>query len=150
MSRAQHWGTVYRTKSETEVSWHEEQPTTSVELIQSVLPSGESVIDIGGGASRLADRLLTQGSFRVTVLDVPEVALHKARSRLGAEADRVRWVTGDVTTLADAGQYDVWHDRAVFHFLSDPVERRRCASLAAQGVFLGVTSFWAPSRRRGR
>ena len=136
-SRAQHWETFYRNSGETEVSWFEQQPDLSLELIQSVLPHGGSVVDVGGGASRLVDTLLRQGTFDVTVLDVSEVALQLARARLGSAAERAHWIAGDVTAASNIGPFDVWHDRAVFHFLTDPEDRRRYATLAAQSIRLG-------------
>lgn len=134
MSRAQHWNTVYDTKSETEVSWFEPDPATSLTLITSVLPSGGSVIDVGGGASRLVDTLLQRGMFEATVLDVSEVALRKVKTRLGTLAEHIHWITGDITMLSDLGQFDVWHDRAVFHFLTEPDDRRHYAALAARSI----------------
>lgn len=136
MKREEHWNSVYEARPETSVSWFEPEPVVSLDLIRPVLPRDGSVIDIGG-ASRLVDSLLHLTSGQVAVLDVSEVALNKAKTRLAAWAEGVRWITGDVTTLTDLGQFDVWHDRAVFHFLTDSADRRRYAALAAQTVRRG-------------
>lgn len=134
MQREQHWNSVYEAKPETGVSWFELEPTTSLELIRSVMPDGGSVIDIGGGMSLLVDRLLQNDWSPIAVLDVSEVALQNARVRLGKQAERVHWIVSDVTTQSKLGQYDLWHDRAVFHFLTDPMERARYVALASQTV----------------
>lgn len=134
MQRKQHWNSIYQNKSDTEVSWFEPEPQVSLELIRSVASDGGSVIDIGGGASRLVDRLLAFDFRPVGVLDVSEVALRKIKDRLGEQSRSIRWIVGDVTELPELGQYDVWHDRAVFHFLTDSADRKRYAALAAQTV----------------
>jgi SAM-dependent methyltransferase len=134
MERTQHWDQVYQTKSETEVSWFEQEPATSLELIRSVLPPEGSVIDIGGGASRLVDHLLSEPASSITVLDVSAVALKKVQERLGTRAERVRWIVGDVTQLEHLPTCDVWHDRAVFHFLTSLDDRRRYIELADQTI----------------
>jgi SAM-dependent methyltransferase len=120
-----HWETVYSQKGEQEVSWFQEAPEPSLELIARTGATPQSeVIDIGGGASHLADALLARGFNHVSVLDLSEAALAKARARLGADAARVRWITADVTTWHPDARYDVWHDRAAFHFLTEPAAQR--------------------------
>jgi len=94
------------------------------------------VIDVGGGTSVLADRLLDAG-YAVTVLDISQAALDRARQRLGARASQVRWIAADVTAAGDLGSFDIWHDRAVFHFLTDPVDRREYIALAEGSVRIG-------------
>ena len=122
--RQAHWENVYTTKGENEVSWYQQSPAPSVELIVQAGATGKSaIIDIGGGASRLVDHLVEQGFEDITVLDLSEAALQAARARLGARADRVRWLTADVTTWEPPKPYDVWHDRAAFHFLTDEKDR---------------------------
>lgn len=156
MERKQHWDQVYSTKADTEVSWFEQQPTTSLELIRGFLPPGESIIDIGGGASRLVDQLLQSGTGgEITVLDISAVALKLAQDRIGAAADQVHWIVGDITEISLPRQFDVWHDRAVFHFLTQPEARRRYVALATQAVkpgghvILGVFALDGPMKCSG-
>ncbi len=113
-----HWNDVYRAKSETEVSWFQQSPERSLALIAAA-GTAASIIDIGGGASRLVDQLLKQGYGDLTVLDVSEAALERTKARLGAAADRVNWIVADITQWKPARKWHVWHDRAVFHFLTD-------------------------------
>ena len=116
--RQAHWQNVYATKGEREVSWFEESPRLSLDLIRATgVSSSAAIIDVGGGASRLVDALLAAGFEDVTVLDLSETALATTRARLGATATKVKWITADVTAWEPAQTYDVWHDRAAFHFL---------------------------------
>lgn len=122
--RRDHWEGVYTAKGEGEVSWFQETPAPSLDLLRLIGVSPTSaLIDIGGGASRLADCLLAQGFVNVTVLDLAEAALTKARERLGKEAGKVKWVVADVTRWRPSKTYDVWHDRAALHFLTDPEDQ---------------------------
>ena len=116
-----HWESVYNSKDESGLSWTQSDPIKSLDLIQEVCPHGR-VIDIGGGTSALAGRLLQLG-YVVAVLDISEAALQQARKRLGEAANRIEWVQGDVTQTANLGVFDLWHDRALFHFLTDPADR---------------------------
>lgn len=134
MQRAQHWDQVFQTKAESELSWFEAEPATSLVLIRSVLPTGGSVIDIGGGASHLVDHLLEQTTGSITVLDISAVALHKVKERLGVKAEQVRWIVGDITQVEQLPTCDVWHDRAVFHFLTSANDRRRYVELAVRTI----------------
>ena len=129
-SRA-HWESVYQSKRADEVSWFQREPALSRELIHRLAPDRSSrIIDVGGGASTLADVLLADGYRALTVLDIADGALAQARARLGERAGRVEWMAGDVRTVdLPVGAFDVWHDRAVFHFLMDPRDR---AAYAAQ------------------
>lgn len=136
-TRHNHWDGVYRTKGDQEVSWHQDEPTTSLDLIREVARPGASVIDIGGGSSVLAGRLLESGFHELAVLDISETALERARVRIAKGQDRVRWIIADVTATQDVGQFDVWHDRAVFHFLTDPEERSRYVSLVMRTIPVG-------------
>ena len=122
--RHNHWENVYTTKGEDQVSWFQETPAPSLELIElagAVPASG--IIDIGGGASRLADCLVSQDYEDVTVLDVSAAALAAAQSRMGDRASRVTWIAADVTDWQPSRSYDVWHDRAAFHFLNLPEDQ---------------------------
>jgi SAM-dependent methyltransferase len=122
-----HWEEIYRTKAAHEVSWFQPEARISLDLIQRAAPDrAAEIIDVGGGASTLVDGLLAAGYEHVTVLDVVKAALDQARQRLGLAATGVRWLEADTltVTLPTAG-YDVWHDRAVFHFLIDQADRDR-------------------------
>jgi ubiquinone/menaquinone biosynthesis C-methylase UbiE len=116
--RRSHWEKVYRERSPDEVSWYQANPARSLELIaQAGLDLDTRILDVGGGASVLVDHLLDLGYQNLTVLDIAEKGLAAARDRLGARAADVRWVAGDVTEMRLEGPHDLWHDRAVFHFL---------------------------------
>lgn len=117
--RKEHWEHVYATKQPHEVSWTQAIPQTSLDLIHSFnLPKSAAIIDIGGGDSRLADFLLDEGYEDITVLDISAIALEKAKQRLGDKAAKIKWIVADITEFEPDRQYDVWHDRAVFHFLT--------------------------------
>jgi SAM-dependent methyltransferase len=130
----EHWEEVYATKAETSVSWYQDEPKLSLELIGAIAPVAGRIIDVGGGASVLVDRLLDLPFEKIAVLDISETALDKARSRLGERAERVEWIATDVTAVHDVGTYDVWHDRAVFHFLTDASDRKKYVELARRTV----------------
>ena len=122
-NRKSHWEKVYTTKGENEVSWFQENPAASLELIDLARPTPEAaIVDIGGGASRLVDGLLARGFRQVTVLDISAAALEAAKARLGDRAGEVQWVVADVTEWSPAQTFDIWHDRAAFHFLIDPLD----------------------------
>jgi len=130
-----HWDHVYRTRSPEEVSWYEPVPETSLNRIRAALADGAtSVIDVGGGAARLVDHLVRMPWSRIAVLDVVGTSLDVARRRLGDLQERVEWIEADVTNVHDIGRFDVWHDRAVFHFLTDPVDRASYVALCARTV----------------
>ncbi|MGA8528722.1 MAG: class I SAM-dependent methyltransferase [Acidobacteriaceae bacterium] len=129
MTVADHWEQVYRTKAPEAMSWHAPHLETSLEWIVRAVPDRTAaIVDVGGGVSPLAADLLTKGYQDLTVLDVAPAAIERARtdlhSQMGEAADRVRWIVGDVTTVElPPATFDVWHDRAVFHFLTKPKER---------------------------
>ena len=122
--RDKHWSGVYEEKAPASVSWYQAVPEHSLSALKrfGATPSS-SIIDVGGGASNLAARLLEQGWSDVTVLDIAAPALVAAKARLGALADRVQWQVADITKWRPARKFDVWHDRAVFHFLTEPDQR---------------------------
>lgn len=122
-ARTDHWQTVYSTKPDDGVSWFEPSPEVSLDLIAQAGIDRASVIDIGGGASRLVDALVARGHRAVAVLDLSAHALEIAKSRLGAAGEAVEWIVGDVTQWQPAARYDIWHDRAAFHFLTAPDDR---------------------------
>lgn len=125
MESQTHWENVYRQKRADEVSWFQREPTLSLALIRKAAPDlGARIIDVGGGASSLVDALINCGYEHVTVLDVADAALAQARARLGPAAAQVSWRVADVLTAdLPAQAFDVWHDRAVFHFLTEPSTR---------------------------
>jgi hypothetical protein len=133
----EHWEKVYATRSVTSVSWYQDEPRRSLEFIGAVAPAAGRIIDVGGGASVLVDRLLDLPFERIAVLDISQTALGKARSRLGERAERVEWIASDVTVVQEIGTYDIWHDRAVFHFLTDASDRKKYVALARRTVLEG-------------
>lgn len=144
--RSSHWDSVYATKGEAEVSWFQDSPTVSLDLIRAAAPDhGAAVIDVGGGASRLVDALLQDGYRDVSVLDLSANALDAARKRIGAAAATVDWIVADATTWQPAKSYDVWHDRAAFHFLTDAGDRaayvERLRSAVAPGGQIIIATF---------
>jgi SAM-dependent methyltransferase len=135
IDRASHWDDIYATRRAHEVSWYQINPDTSLRLIATLgLRPGDAIIDVGGGASSLVDHLLDQGLLDVSVLDISAAALDAVKARLGARADTVRWLIGDITQERPPGTYRLWHDRAVFHFLTDPEDRRTYVSTLSNAL----------------
>lgn len=136
MTTKPHWENVYETKSAHEVSWYRPRLDVSLQLIDSVLTDpGSAIIDIGGGESTLVDDLIRSGRSDVTVLDISQAALDATKARLGASADSVSWISADITTVdLGFGRYDLWHDRAVFHFLTRPEDRDAYIQRVRQAV----------------
>jgi 2-polyprenyl-3-methyl-5-hydroxy-6-metoxy-1,4-benzoquinol methylase len=135
LERQAHWENVYQTKGEREVSWFQESPAISLDLIRATgVKMDASIIDIGGGASRLADALLDAGFQAITILDLSEKALLTSKARLGEQSAKVKWVAADVTVWQPSEIYDVWHDRAAFHFLTDPRDRAAYAERVLRAV----------------
>ena len=144
-----HWERVYTSKATDAVSWYQPHATLSLALIQRVAQSGSaSVIDVGGGASTLVDDLLSQSFDDVSVLDISGAALEVARQRLGSCATKVQWIEGDITTAAlPQTRYDIWHDRAVFHFLTDKDDRAAYVAQVRRAVKPGghvIVAAFAP------
>lgn len=124
MSRSDHWNKVYRKKSETELSWHQDDPAVALNIMKKVgLAAGSAFIDIGAGKSRIIERLLDLGLSDLSALDLSENALASTRVRLGDRGKTVRWIVDDVTRWEPTRTYDIWHDRAVFHFLVNREDR---------------------------
>jgi SAM-dependent methyltransferase len=133
----EHWQGVYSVKAETEVSWFQESPEPSLGLILEAAPSrSAAIVDIGGGASRLAETLIGKGFETVSVLDLSAAALDAARSRM-TDPDRVRWIVADATQWQPDRPYHVWHDRAALHFLTDPTDQTRYAERVRQALAPG-------------
>jgi len=135
VERKQHWDAAYSGKGESGVSWHEDTPSVSLALLRGLgIGPDASLIDIGGGASRLIDALLAQGWRTPAVLDISGAAIAMARARLGERAARVTWIESDVISWQPERRYDVWHDRAAFHFLVDPADRTAYAARLRQAL----------------
>jgi len=124
--RKKHWEQVYKGKSPLEVSWFQLQPTHSLRFIQSTgITKQDFIIDVGGGASVLVDRLLDDGYENLAVLDISSSALEHAKQRLGERAEKVKWYEADITSFNPPNAYSLWHDRAVFHFLTQKSDREK-------------------------
>ncbi|MCA6449155.1 MAG: class I SAM-dependent methyltransferase [Chitinophagaceae bacterium] len=133
--KQQYWDAIYRTKQPNEVSWTQEKPATSLDFIHSFhIPRDAAIIDVGGGDSRLVDYLLDEGFQNITVLDISQEALTRAQKRLGDKAGKIKWVVSDVTAFEPDTKYDVWHDRATFHFLTTPEQVHKYIQIADQHV----------------
>ena len=132
----EHWETVYRTRPTERVSWYRDHLERSLQFIEAAaLPRDAAIIDVGGGASTLVDDLLERGFGRVTVLDLSAAALEAAQARLGERAAGVEWLCADVLEARLPEQsFDFWHDRAVFHFLTDPADRARYVATARRAL----------------
>ncbi|MEY2925210.1 MAG: hypothetical protein RLZZ337_1760 [Bacteroidota bacterium] len=123
MNRKEHWENIYTTKQPHEVSWTQEVPQTSLDLIRTFnLSKNASIIDVGGGDSKLVDHLINEGYTNLTVLDISAAALERSQNRLGEKAGLVTWIVADINEFEPQTKYDLWHDRAVFHFLTDKKE----------------------------
>ena len=134
--RREHWESVYTTKPEHQTSWFRPHLDESLRLIDSLdLPSGTPIIDIGGGRATLVDDLLSRGFTDVTVLDLSQAALDETARRLGAIGKGVHWLSADITGIElPQAHYELWHDRAVFHFLTEPSDRARYVANAARAL----------------
>jgi 2-polyprenyl-3-methyl-5-hydroxy-6-metoxy-1,4-benzoquinol methylase len=136
MDARTHWENIYTTKAADQVSWYRRHLETSLALIERAATDRyASIIDVGGGESTLVDDLLARGFQNITVLDVSKVAIEATKQRLGSRAERIHWLVADVTQVElDPRTYDVWHDRAVFHFLTLPEQRSAYVRQAARSV----------------
>jgi 2-polyprenyl-3-methyl-5-hydroxy-6-metoxy-1,4-benzoquinol methylase len=131
----EHWEKIYRKKQPHEFSWWQDNPTTSLSFTHSLgIPRTAQIIDIGGGDSKFVDCLLDEGYENITVLDISEQAIARAKARLGIRAHSVRWVVSDVNEFRPDRIYDVWHDRATFHFLTEEALIGRYISLVQRSV----------------
>ena len=156
LERQSHWQNVYQTKGERDVSWFQEVPTISLDLIRATgVGPDASIIDIGGGASRLVDALVRGGFRSISVLDVSDKALTTSRERLGPRAKNVTWIAADVTAWHPDNTYDVWHDRAAFHFLTEQADRAAYAECVRNAVrpgghiIIGTFALDGPERCSG-
>lgn len=152
--KRKHWDSIYETKSPNEVSWTQEVPQTSLEFISSFgLSMKAKIIDIGGGDSKLVDYLLDKGFENISVLDISETALAKARHRLGTKAKKVTWIVGDITYFRPNTTFDIWHDRAAFHFLTTADQVSKYLEIARKAVsgfmIIGTFSEKGPTKCSG-
>jgi 2-polyprenyl-3-methyl-5-hydroxy-6-metoxy-1,4-benzoquinol methylase len=137
-NKRNHWEKIYSEKKPTEVSWYQQNPEKSLNLIASIAVSKDDrIIDVGGGASVLVDGLLEKGFKNISVLDISENALSYAKQRLGALGGNVNWVVSDATEFSPQDKYDIWHDRAVFHFLTEKADREKYVSCLMKAVKKG-------------
>lgn len=135
MNRKKHWEEIYTTKDLQDVSWYQMMPVTSLNLITSSnLPKDAAIIDIGGGDSFLVDHLLDLGYKDITVLDISQQAIDKAKKRLGERQTEVTWIVTDITDFTSQKRYDLWHDRAAFHFLTAQNDINTYASTLSQSI----------------
>ncbi|MGM0587833.1 MAG: class I SAM-dependent methyltransferase [Bacteroidota bacterium] len=153
---AQHWESIYQKYDPTEVSWYQEQPTLSLELIrQTNVDAHAPMIDVGGGASKLVDLLLEAGYTNLSVLDISKQAIRYAQQRLEDHADQVRWHITDLLNFHPPQTYRVWHDRAVFHFLTEQTDRQQYIQVLKQGLkpgghlILGAFAVGGPTKCSG-
>lgn len=136
--RKEHWEHVYQNKSPREVSWYQDNPTLSLRLIRNAgIDTDAAVIDVGGGASRLVDKLSEAGFTDLSVLDVSANALAHAKQRLADKVGEVSWFEQDITGFRPSRKYDLWHDRAVFHFLTQQVDREQYVASLKNGLKYG-------------
>lgn len=140
----QHWDNVYITREPNQVSWTQDIPTTSLDFIHSFgLTKTAKIIDIGGGDSKLVDYLLNEGFENITVLDISAQALEKAKKRLGSNAAKINWIVSDITEFKPTTTFDIWHDRATFHFLTTKEQVAKYLELAKSAVkgYLTIGTF---------
>lgn len=133
--RQEHWEKIYQTKSLTEVSWYQPKPETSLHYIQSLKLSKDSkIIDIGGGDSFLVDFLIEAGFTDISVLDISPSAIDRAKKRLGEKAEKIKWIVSDIVNFEPKESYDLWHDRAAFHFLKNETDIHNYLKIASNAV----------------
>lgn len=155
-NKKSHWNNIYRTKASEEVSWYQPKPETSLEFISELkLKKNARIIDVGGGDSHLVDHLLEIGYKDITVLDISEEAINRTKSRMGKKAEKIKWIVADAAEFSTSEAYDLWHDRAAFHFLTqeDQIQnylKNLERSLVPGGfVVLGTFSEKGPSKCSG-
>lgn len=142
----EHWEKIYQTKDTTKVSWFQESPNLALEIIKNLqLPKNAYILDVGGGDSRLVDFLLEDDFENIHVLDISETAILKAKERLGSNAIKVTWIVSNILDFKPNIKFDLWHDRAVFHFLTNQVDVEKYLEIANENIlpkgFLTVATF---------
>jgi len=155
-NRKSHWERIYENKPLTTVSWYQPNPETSLNFVNEFeLPKTAKIIDIGGGDSFFVDHLLELGYMEITVLDISDAAIQRAKERLGSKANRVKWIVTDVLDFIPTEQYDFWHDRAAFHFLTGKNEiasyiETATNAIAQNGILvIGTFSEQGPTKCSG-
>ncbi|HWY12263.1 MAG TPA: class I SAM-dependent methyltransferase [Bacteroidia bacterium] len=156
VQRKEHWENIYCTKQENEVSWFQQYPKTSMDFVELFsLKKDSKIIDIGGGDSHFADSLLEAEYTNITVLDISAKAIERAKIRIGEKAAGVKWIVSDVTEFVPTQQYDFWHDRAAFHFLTEEAQADKYVEIANKGIaengilVLGTFSVNGPKKCSG-
>jgi len=154
LDRKKHWETVYETIDASQLSWTQEVPKTSLDFIRSLgLRKDAKIIDIGGGDSKLVDYLLDMGFENITVLDISAKALDKVKKRLGEKAEKINWIVSDITDFEPNTIFDVWHDRATFHFLTKKEQIAKYVEIAGRSVkgylIIGTFSEYGPTKCTG-
>ena len=149
-----HWEGLYRTRAPQELSWTQETPVASLDLIRACrLPKDAPLIDVGGGDSTLVAHLLAEGYTDLTVLDISEAAIDRARRRMGVDAERVSWIAADILDFVPERHYALWHDRAAFHFLLEDAQVNRYLEILSEAapvhVVMGTFSLAGPERCSG-
>jgi 2-polyprenyl-3-methyl-5-hydroxy-6-metoxy-1,4-benzoquinol methylase len=135
MNSKEHWEKIYNTRPLTEVSWYQTAPTESLDFIREFqIKKDAAIIDVGGGDSYLADYLVEDGYTNITVLDISEAAINRAKKRLGAKAGLINWVVCDITEYKPGRQFDLWHDRAAFHFLTTEEQVNKYLAIANKAI----------------
>jgi len=153
-TQKKHWDNLYETKNPDQVAWAQDIPKTSLDFINSFkLPKSASIIDIGGGDSKLVDFLLDQGYTNISVLDISANALEKAKKRLGKRSKLINWIESDITKFKPTKTYDIWHDRANFHFLTRPDQISKYLAIAERYIkkhlIIGTFSEQGPTKCSG-
>jgi len=154
MNTKEHWESLYKNKNPDQVSWTQTKPEISLALIKEAnMPKTAKIIDIGGGDSKLVDFLLEEGYTNITVLDISDHALEKAKYRLGTKADKIQWIVSDIISFQPTMTYDLWHDRAAFHFLTSASEIKTYTNLTNKFVtdrlIIGTFSTQGPNKCSG-
>mgnify|MGYP001221007659 FL=1 len=151
-----HWDNVYYNKNENEVSWYQKMPKTSLDHIKSLnLNLDSKIIDVGAGESRLVDNLLDLGFNNIDVLDISKKSIEKAKNRLGKKSEKINWIVSDINDFVSNNKYDLWHDRAAFHFLKDSSQINNYVELANSSlnskgkIILGTFSSNGPLKCSG-
>lgn len=134
MDQRDHWERIYAAKDDADLSWFQPQPDHSIALMKKLEPLPARVLDIGGGQSAFASEALAAGVSEVTVDELSASALQRGRQRAGALAPKIRWIEGDVLNLPQLGPFDLWHDRAVFHFFTEAADRQKYVEAATRSV----------------
>lgn len=156
LNRKKHWENIYKTKNLDEVSWYQPKPETSLSFFEKYdISKSTNIIDVGGGDSFLVDNLLKLGYQNITVLDISENAIKKAKNRLGDKSKLVKWIVTDITDFIPTEKYDIWHDRALFHFLTDWKDIEHYKTISTESIskngllILGTFSDKGPKKCSG-